>query len=371
MRALSFQLLSGVLAALAGFLLYVYVTNRYRRRLRLRGVPVLMFVLGLLLVATLGGAVLGFALGPGPWLLAPIMVIAVAAVREIHRRWLRGRCRGEGPVETHNLGLSLARPITTRDVALARYEVSVPACPLGRLRVAVISDLHVGKALELEYYEGVFEAVARQAPDLMVLPGDFVASTRSLPFLPPVLRLCRAPIGVFAVRGNHDFWSDSRGVAEALAEAGIRLLCNETAVLHLGRARVVLTGCEDPWARPSWQPPVSQPGDLVLAIAHTADNIYRLSRAGITAVFCGHYHAGQARVPGWGPVFVPSRYGRRFDHGHFMVHGTHLFVSAGIGASGPVVRIYCQPDVFLVDFLGNQSLDCPEPDTAASGDARN
>jgi uncharacterized protein len=67
-------------------------------------------------------------------------------------------------------------------------------------------------------------------------------------------------------------------------------------------------------------------------------------------VFAGHYHAGQYRLPWLGALVVPSTYGRRFDHGHFVVSNTHLFVSAGIGATDPPRRIYCQPDLFIVDI---------------------
>jgi len=51
-------------------------------------------------------------------------------------------------------------------------------------------------------------------------------------------------------------------------------------------------------------------------------------------------------------VVVPSAYGRRFDHGHFVVHGTHLFVVSGIGVIGPPFRVYCQPDIFVIDVVG-------------------
>ena len=89
----------------------------------------------------------------------------------------------------------------------------------------------------------------------------------------------------------------------------------------------------------------------MLVLSHTADNIYALNRAGADAVFSGHYHAGQIRVPGLGSLVVPSMFGRRFDHGHFNVDGTHLFVTAGIG-SAPALRIYCKPDVYIVDISG-------------------
>jgi predicted MPP superfamily phosphohydrolase len=68
-------------------------------------------------------------------------------------------------------------------------------------------------------------------------------------------------------------------------------------------------------------------------------------------VFAGHYHAGQFRIPYIGSVVVPSTYGRRFDHGHFIVNGTHLFATSGIGVAVLPFRIYCQPDIFIVDVM--------------------
>jgi len=57
------------------------------------------------------------------------------------------------------------------------------------------------------------------------------------------------------------------------------------------------------------------------------------------------------RLPFLGSIVVPSLYGRRFDHGHFVVNGTHLFVSSGIGVSSPQFRLFCRPDIFIVDVL--------------------
>jgi hypothetical protein len=57
------------------------------------------------------------------------------------------------------------------------------------------------------------------------------------------------------------------------------------------------------------------------------------------------------RLPFLGSIVVPSLYGRRFDHGHFVVNSTHLFVSSGIGVSSPQFRLYCRPDIFVVDVL--------------------
>jgi predicted MPP superfamily phosphohydrolase len=69
-------------------------------------------------------------------------------------------------------------------------------------------------------------------------------------------------------------------------------------------------------------------------------------------VFAGHTHGGQFRIPFLGPLLMPSRYGRRFDQGHFVVEGTHLYVSAGVGADAPNLRLWCPPDLVVVDLVG-------------------
>jgi predicted MPP superfamily phosphohydrolase len=91
------------------------------------------------------------------------------------------------------------------------------------------------------------------------------------------------------------------------------------------------------------------PTERVLVLSHTPDNIYAL-RGRAKVVFSGHTHGGQWRIPGVGALVVPSKFGRRFDRGHFSVDGTELFVSAGLGADFPPVRVYCQPELLVVDL---------------------
>jgi uncharacterized protein len=78
--------------------------------------------------------------------------------------------------------------------------------------------------------------------------------------------------------------------------------------------------------------------------------VFSYSRMGAAAMFTGHYHGGQFRLPFLGALVVPSTHGRRFDRGHFKVGPTHLFVSAGMGCAAPAYRIYCPPDFYVVDL---------------------
>ncbi|MCX6996869.1 MAG: metallophosphoesterase [Kiritimatiellaeota bacterium] len=370
------NILAAVLWCAAGVGLFFYLLNHWVLRLKdyRAKAPLLLLAFAVL---TLGALGYGFKTGYSPqvWIPAAIMVLFVLGeIRRLGRRW---RMQAAGPVAQDNVAVALRRPLRTTTLALRRYEVPRPrGWRGGRLRVALVSDLHLNGLLPDAYYQMVMERVTATQPDLILLTGDFVCRPEFAEKLPALLGGLRSRRGVFAILGNHDYWADGPRVVAALRQAGVVVLGNGTRRLEFpaadgepdgarvtagaapapaagGGAALTLWGCEDPWGAGRWQPPTpSAAADhgLVLALSHTADNIFRLSQAGAFAVFAGHYHAGQWQLPGLGPLMVPSRYGRLFPHGHFRVRGTHLFVTAGIGTTRIPFRLYCQPDVFVVDF---------------------
>ena len=238
--------------------------------------------------------------------------------------------------------------------ALVRYAVNVPSWRGPALRIAHVSDLHLNSHLPIAYYERVMHRVADAQPDLIFFTGDFVTDPQYVNLLPGVLALARGRLGTFGVLGNHDYWADPAAIAATVSATGVTLLRDVAVRVPIGEGRhILIAGCESPWSSPT-PPPIARPapGELALLLTHTPDNVYRLSRLGYAAIFAGHYHGGQIRVPGLGSLVVPSKYGRRFDHGHFVVNNTHLFVTAGVGSAEPPLRLWCQPDVFIVDVAG-------------------
>ena len=297
--------------------------------------------------------VLGYFAAGTPWMLLPVMVLAAAALGEMRRLLIRRRCRGEPPVAAENAGVAWRTPITTMNLAVFRYEVRVPDWRGAKLRIAHVSDFHVNNHLPLTYFADAMKRVAAAKPDLIFMTGDFVTHPECVDLLPGILSLARGRLGTFGILGNHDYWAGRDAVAAAVRSAGVTLLGNESERMDMGDgADLMVYGCEEPWTRSRWQPPTPPAGQLALMLTHTPDNVYRLSRQGFAAIFAGHYHGGQIRIPRLGALVVPSNYGRRFDHGHFVLHGTHLFVTAGVGSAEPPLRLWCQPDVFIVDIVG-------------------
>lgn len=347
------RLFSGLLGMIAGLGVYLIMTNRLLSYLD--GTFKLVF-LSAAFVGIVGGlSLFGYASAPSIRTLIPALVILGIGLGELRRLLIRRRCRGAPPVYRSGPHISLLHPVTTTDLCALHYQVGIPGWQGPQFRIAHLSDFHVNDRVPADYYLGAMERASRAQPDLVFITGDFLTELRFAHLLPDILRAARSRLGVFAILGNHDYWADPERVAEIVRAQGIQLLRDGWQRLQVGeRGRLLILGCEQPWSGGKTVLPPVREGELALALAHTADNVYRLSQAGVAAVFSGHYHAGQLQIPGFGPVILPSAYGRRFDHGHFLVNGTHLFVSAGIGAAKPPFRIYCQPDYFIVDFKGNE-----------------
>lgn len=301
----------------------------------------------------LSSIVSGALLGCSVWLLLPAGFLALVAVGETHRLMLRHRYRGSPPVEDTCIPSSLLRPLTTTDLAVRRYELRLPHWKGPRIRIAHISDLHANTRMPLSYYEHVMDTATAAAPDLVFITGDFVSHARYLQLIARLLPRLRAERGVYAVLGNHDFWTAADGIAPVLAESGVIWLGNGYETLRFGEAELTVAGCEVPWCEDAWFPAPNRSDAPTVVLTHTADNVYELDRAGADVIFAGHYHGGQVNLPGIGALACPSRFGRRFNHGHYAVGNTHLFVTAGIGSHFPPARIYCPPEILIVDLLSD------------------
>lgn len=356
------------LVAAAG--VYLSVINRLLTHLRHPGQK-LAALFGLMI----GLSGLYFGLGlfggrTGLWII--LSTLFVLALGDLYYRLGRKRLQGTPPVKNSGPRRSIFRPNTTLDLNVIRYQVALdggdafdrrpssshecedrqdPPLSERRLRVAHLSDLHLNHRLPTVYYEQVAKQVRAADPDLVFITGDFVTKAEGIFRFPALAKDLAGRFGTYAIFGNHDYWAGPELVAKVVGRTGVCLLGNGWKRVNANGRRLILVGCEQPWNRSPLEIPPAEDGELLLALSHSADHIYRLNALGAAAVFSGHYHAGQFQIPGFGPVLIPSNYGRRFHHGHFVVGGTHLFVTAGVGASDPALRLYCPPDVMIVDFI--------------------
>lgn len=227
-----------------------------------------------------------------------------------------------------------------------RIEVTAQDVPLGLkkpLRMMVLADLHTREFGRLE--RGILLAVASTKPDLIVIVGDCFtrgdhASSKKL------LSSLRAPLGVWAVRGNWERWNPVPDEKKFFKRTGTRLLVNSNALV---REDVALVGFDDPWTGvPSVD--MAEKGlrlePVRVALFHSP--VFFEHVAGrYPLCLAGHTHGGQVRLPLIGPLWLPGSCGD-YVSGWYTQNGSRLFVTRGLGTSILPIRFLCRPEIAIL-----------------------
>lgn len=231
------------------------------------------------------------------------------------------------------------------------------------LRIAVLSDIHLTlDPADQSLLRHAVRQVNAARPDLIVLLGDFHGDRYKLHSInaspgniASILKRLRAPLGVFAVLGNHDWWYDGDAMRRALEVIGITVLENQWRdITHRGKSFRVI-GLPDEMTRRQFLNPEIFPADgrPAILLSHSPDLFLTPGLPG-ELMLSGHTHGGQLRLPFYGAVFTSSKYGRRFDQGHFEEQNHQLFVTRGIGTSTIRARMLCPPEIVLLTLRRNE-----------------
>jgi uncharacterized protein len=258
-------------------------------------------------------------------------------------------------------------------LVVARHEVRSPAWPAAfpPLRIGVIADIHACDPwMPVSRIEQIVSRTLRLEPDVIVVLGDLAAGlhhfrTRAVhadQWSRPLSRLT-APLGVHAVLGNHDWWTDVEEVRHGFRLAGIPLYENDATRLTIGGERFWLAGLGDQIAHfakgGGFRGVDDLPGTLaqaddghpVVLMVHEPD-IFTQVPDHVAVTLAGHTHGGQVDLPILGRPMVPSQYGQRYAYGQIVENDRHLVVSGGLGCSILPVRFGVPPEVTLVTLRG-------------------
>src|SRR6478735_2425935 len=157
--------------------------------------------------------------------LLALLVLTTITMREGYHFALRRRYAASPPVREVRPSGGLWHPITTTDVGLRYYAQRSPKLLVDRIRIVLLTDLHVTPTLPRAYYDHVWDLVASQNADLILLAGDYASRAGNLELLAQLFaRPFRTRFGVFAVLGNHDYWTDAARIRATLTRAGVTLV---------------------------------------------------------------------------------------------------------------------------------------------------
>ncbi len=225
------------------------------------------------------------------------------------------------------------------------------------IRVVMIADPQpAGPHLTIERVQEIMARADALQGDIVLLLGDYVSMVGlNTSFTEPAdtvaaLGQLKAPMGVYAVLGNHDWWWDGPKMRRLLQEQGIvvledgaRLAQNDTKALWIAGLADPVTQSYDVWST------LAQTDDAapVILLSHTPD-VFPEVPDSVALTLAGHTHGGQVYIPGIGRPIVPSRYGQRYAYGHIIEEGRHLFVSSGIGTAILPVRFLTPPELVVI-----------------------
>lgn len=240
--------------------------------------------------------------------------------------------------------------------------LTLPRWPaaLDGLRVAVISDLHAGAPhVDEARVAAVVARANREAPDLVALLGDFVDEevAGAIPVAPEAvaraLGALRAPLGVVAVLGNHDWRTGGERVARALRANAITVLENDATALATRAGTLWIAGVADATERRANVGAALRDigeHEPVILLTHHPDVFMRVPER-VVLTLAGHTHGGQVAIPFLRRAVIPSRFGERFADGHVVEGGRHLMITSGVGTSGWPIRFLAPPEILVVTLM--------------------
>jgi predicted MPP superfamily phosphohydrolase len=255
-------------------------------------------------------------------------------------------------VITQAIGLQGTLEVSEHVFRVRRTRPNAPV-----LRVAFASDFHAGPTLHRRLLADVFAALASMRADVLLLGGDFISfHARHVDALVDGIRAVHAPLGKFAVLGNHDLLGDDVYVTSRLADAGVRTLVNENVRLAAPHDDVWVCGLDD-WdeGAPDAERAFAGAEGTRILLAHQPDGLTVVGDRRFDIAFCGHVHGGQFLVRDREPLIRhKGPVSKLYMHGGVFHTGTNdapVLVSRGIGTSTLPARHRADPQVHFCTLV--------------------
>ena len=259
----------------------------------------------------------------------------------------------------------LVEPGWLRIVHIRLPLAGLPAS-LSGMKVAHLTDLHLGRYVSAGQLRSVVQETNQQRPDLVVLTGDYVHGSPG--FIRPVFQILtglKPRLGSVGVLGNHDHWESTDESFAQMRAAGIHVLDNR--LLFIGadglttRAApgtgLFLAGLGDLWEDTQDLDVLADaPADMPrLLLSHNPDftegHKARAKKHRVDLMLAGHTHGGQVRLPGTRSIITPSRYGSKYARGMVQGPAFPVFISTGIGMTILPVRLLVRPEIVIFTLV--------------------
>ncbi len=238
---------------------------------------------------------------------------------------------------------------------ISHYPVALPRLPaaLDGMRIVMLSDLHLGSQFGATWFATLVDRVQALHPDLILLGGDIVEGhSPPDPALQAVFARLQAPLGVYAVTGNHEDYGDTRAAIAMIEEAGVAWLHDEMSFIAPGLS---LAGVDDLGARRGLSPALASQIEsvaltggrqAVILLSHTPREVEKAAADGVVLMLSGHTHNGQI----WPFNYLVKAF-FPYITGRYDINAMTLIVGRGAGLWGPRMRLWRRGEIVEVTLL--------------------
>jgi len=223
------------------------------------------------------------------------------------------------------------------------------------IRIAQISDIHLGGWMNNERLTQVVETVIAQAPDLVVMTGDYVIGhnwhgdvNSTLSVLREEFSKLTSQFLTLSVLGNHDHWLDAESVRASLNTCGVLDISNDVHTINSGGFKFHIAGVDDVYVNRDnlnlvlEKLPEQGASILLVHEPNFADLSSETGRFDLQ--ISGHSHGGQVVLPFIGPPILP-RLAEKYPSGLYKVKNMYQYTNRGVGMTNPTIRFNCRPEI--------------------------
>ena len=289
----------------------------------------------------------------------PELAVQQPTRRKFLRRVLQcGAVVGGIPVIGTGYGLWEASQIRIR-----RQTVAIPHLKpsFEGKTIAVLADFHHGPLVGIGFIRHAVALAQDLAADAYALVGDFahkgMHTTEQLPPCLEALSGLKAPLGVYAVPGNHDMQHKGQVYRNEIKSTPLTDLTNQAVRVSLGSDSLWFAGVDDLWwGKPDLETALRNVpnGDAVVLLVHNPDFAEVSPDPRVGLMLSGHTHGGQVYFPGFGPSWTPSSYGNKYLGGLVQGPASQVYVSRGIGEAGVPLRFNCPPEINVLTITARE-----------------
>ncbi|MEW5819594.1 MAG: metallophosphoesterase [Cyanobacteriota bacterium] len=223
---------------------------------------------------------------------------------------------------------------------------------LNGFKIILLSDIHAGDYIRPKYIDKIVSICNDLEPDIVVIAGDFTETgPEDIYWCAEKLSKIKTNLGIFAVLGNHDIWNGEEEISNALIKNQIIVLRNENKTISINNKEIIIAGVDDfKFGNCDIDKALKNvsPEKTTILISHNPDIIQNLGEYSINLLLCGHIHGGQWRFPIIGPLYIPSKLGKKHAWGLSSSGNTYVYTSKGVGSTSIPFRINCPPEVALI-----------------------